>query len=152
MNTDTTATFAAAGFGLLTAHTVADHWAQTHHQAMTKGLHGRAGRIACATHVATYTAITASTVGLLWIVFSLPITPVGFVAGQAVSAVTHYWADRRFTLAALCDRLGKGDFYRLGVPRAGRDDNLTLGTGAYALDQSWHWFWLGVAAFITAIV
>ncbi|WP_316779686.1 hypothetical protein [Streptomyces sasae] len=26
----------------------------------------------------------------------------------------------------------------------------TLGTGAYSLDQSWHIFWLGVAAILVA--
>jgi hypothetical protein len=74
------------------------------------------------------------------------------VAGQLVSAVTHYWADRRTTLARLADALGKGGYYRLGAPRPGRDDNLSLGTGAYALDQSWHWLWLGVAATVTALM
>ncbi|MGH3921845.1 MAG: hypothetical protein ACRDTT_03035 [Pseudonocardiaceae bacterium] len=46
----------------------------------------------------------------------------------------------------------KGDFYRLGVPRNGRDDNPSLGTGAYMLDQSWHYGWLGVAALVTAVL
>ena len=45
---------------------------------------------------------------------------------------------------------GKADFYRLGAPRDGRDDNPSLGTGAYALDQSWHYLWLFVAALIIA--
>lgn len=149
---DTAITFACVGLGLLVAHQVADHWVQTSHQAARKGLPGWPGRIACATHVATYTATTAAMVGFLWVVLDLDISPLGFVAGQLMSAVTHYWADRRFTLAGLCDRLGKGGFYRLGVSRPGRDDNPSLGTGAYALDQSWHWFWLGVAALVTAVM
>jgi hypothetical protein len=138
--------------GLLVAHNVADHWVQTTRQATDKSLPGWPGRRACARHVITYTATTAGTAGLLWLAFGLPITPLGFVAGQVVSAVTHYWADRRFTLARLCLRLGKDQFYRLGLPRSGRDDNPNLGTGAYALDQSWHWAWLGIAAFLTAII
>jgi hypothetical protein len=41
--------------------------------------------------------------------------------------------------------------------RAGDDgcvtwDNPSLGTGAYALDQSWHWFWLFIAALVTSLV
>lgn len=136
---------------LLVAHTVADHWVQTEEQARTKGLPGWAGRTACAAHVATYTATTAATMGALRAVLGLVITPRAFVAGQVFSAVTHYWADRRFPLARLYEATGKGDFYRLGAPRAGRDDNPSLGTGAYALDQSWHWAWLGVAALITAV-
>lgn len=171
-------TFAVALPSLLVSHHVADTWIQTHWQAQHKGLAGWPGRLACARHVATYTLTTAATVALLWWLFALPITPFGFVLGQAVSAATHYWADRRFTLQRLCERLGKGDFYRLGQPRklaawsgepnspseapvwlyaAGVDgpvswDNPSLGTGAYALDQSWHWTWLFVAALLTALV
>jgi hypothetical protein len=136
---------------LLVAHNVADHWAQTPHQALTKGLRSSAGRVACLAHVAVYTALTAGTVALLWVVLGLPISPAGFVVGQLVSAVTHYWADRGFTLVALAALVGKREFAALGAPRPGRDDNPTLGTGRYALDQSWHWLWLLVAALITAV-
>lgn len=145
-------TFAGVAVGLLIAHTVADHWVQTGHQANTKGQRTNAGRIACAGHVASYTAVTALAVLALRGVFQLDITWWGFAAGQLVSAVTHYWADRRFTLAWLASALGKTEFYVLGAPRAGRDDNPSLGTGAYALDQSWHWGWLGVAAVLTAVI
>lgn len=170
--------FAVVLPGLLVAHNVADHWVQTEAQAQRKGVPGRDGRIACAAHVATYTATTAATVGLLWAVLGLPISPVGFLAGQIVSAGTHYWADRSdrrgTTLAALAERIGKGGFYRLGQQRclvaftqraeqvqlytAGRPgdpvqwDAPTLGTGAYALDQSFHWAWLLVAALLTAVI
>ncbi|MGH9288440.1 MAG: transcriptional regulator [Acidimicrobiales bacterium] len=145
-------TFAAVGVGLYAAHRVADHWVQTGHQSLAKGQPGWSGRWACAKHVATYTLTTAGTVALLWVVLGLAITPLGFLLGQTISAVSHYWADRRFTLARLCERIGKGGFYRLGAPRAGRDDNPSLGTGAYALDQSWHYGWLFVAALLTAVV
>lgn len=166
--TSSAVTFAVLLPALLVAHNVADHWVQTSHQAGVKGQPGRPGRWACAAHVATYTAVTAAAVGLLWGAFDLSIHPAGFVVGQLLSAVTHYWADRRFTLARLCDRLGKGEFYNLGKPRdrtvtAGfvsieggmartPIDIPTLGTGAYALDQSWHWAWLGAAAFVTAVL
>lgn len=173
-------TFAVVAVGMLVAHQVADHWVQTTAQATRKGLPGWPGRLACARHVASYTTCTAATVVLLWVVFGLPISGWGFLAGQVVSAGTHYWADRRRTLARLADRLGKGEFYQLGAPRdvraqrytriTGQEvvslyttppgdrpeqipwDNPTLGTGAYALDQSWHWAWLGIAAFLTAVV
>lgn len=184
----TAVTFAVLLPSLLVAHHVADHWIQTDWQAKHKGDRDPwyVGRLACASHVATYTATTATAVALLWWLFALPITPLGFVLGQAVSAVTHYWADRRFTLQRLCERLGKGEFYRLGAPRGvhaatrrplaisegtftavvGRIvdvklvtadgqqaswDNPSLGTGSYALDQSWHWAWLFVAALVTAL-
>lgn len=145
-------TFAATLPALLVAHHVADHWVQTSHQAAMKGQRGAAGRLACGAHVASYTATTAAVVGLVWLVLGLPVTPAGFVAGQAVSAVTHYWADRRATLARLAARLGQSEFYRLGAPRPGRGDNPSLGTGAYQLDQAWHWAWLLAAALLTATV
>lgn len=144
-------TFAAVLPALLVAHNVADHWVQTGYQAGSKGTAGWPGRIACLAHVGTYTAVTAVTVALLWAVLGLAITPPGFLAGQALSALTHYWADRRTTLARLAELIGKGGFYRMGAPRTGRDDNPSLGTGAYALDQSWHWLWLGAAALLTAV-
>lgn len=144
--------FAAVLPTLLVAHNVADHWAQTDHQARRKGLLGAEGRRACAAHVATYTLVTAVAVAVTWAALGLSLTIGGFVAGQLISAVTHYWADRRFTLAGLCTRLGKSNFYQLGAPRPGRDDNPSLGTGAYALDQSFHWLWLFVAAFVTAVI
>mgnify|MGYP006136697057 CR=1 FL=1 len=145
-------TFAGVGVGLLVAHQVSDHWIQSEVQAALKGQRDWAGRFACARHVASYTAVTASTVLVLWGVFQLDITWWGFAVGQLVSAVTHYWADRRFTLAWLAAVMGKTQFFVLGAPRAGRDDNPSLGIGAYALDQSWHWGWLGVAAFLTAVL
>lgn len=143
--------FAVVLPALLVAHGVADHWFQASRQAACKGLPGWPGRRACAAHVATYTAVTAGVVALVWGVFSLPITPLGFVAGQLVSALTHYWADRRSPLRWLARRTGRAGFYALGAPRPGRDDNPSLGTGAYALDQSFHAGWLLVAALITAV-
>jgi len=171
-------TFAGVCVGLLVAHQVADHWVQTGGQAATKGRRDNAGRLACARHVASYTAVTTAAVLALWGAFQLNLSWVGFAAGQLVSAVTHYWADRRFTLARLCAATGKAGFYALGAPREHRVavdrvdrlelpdggytlsletdvvplDNPSLGTGAYALDQSWHWGWLGVAAFLTAVI
>lgn len=145
-------TFAVLLPALLVAHTVADHWVQTDGQAQGKGAPGWPGRIACGSHVASYTAVTAAVTAGLWAVFALPITPLGFVVGQLVSAITHYVADRRTPLAALAARLGLAGFYRLGAPRPGREDNPSLGTGAYALDQSWHHGWLLIAAGATALL
>lgn len=169
-------TFAVLLPALLVAHNVADHWVQTDYQAANKGLPGWPGRRACAAHVATYTWTTGLVAFCLWQAFDLPVSWWGFVAGQVVSAGSHYWADRRFTLARLADRLNLGGFYRLSAPREvtawtepineeehivtleirGADplgwDNPSLGTGAYALDQSWHWFWLLIAAGLTALL
>lgn len=145
--------FAVTLAALYAAHEVGDQWVQTHHQACTKGGRGeqqRAGQAACARHVASMTATKALMLGVTSAVTGTRL-PLGRTAvALAVDAASHYWADRRYTLAGLADRLGKGEYYRLGSPRPDRDDNLTIGTGAYALDQAWHAAWLWAAALIVA--
>lgn len=172
--------FATVFAGLYVAHGVADHWLQTSEQDRGKSLPGWEGRAACASHVLPYVALAALFVVGLQELFGLPLHWYWIGAGLVVSGATHYWADRRTTLARLCERLGKGDFYRLGAPReveaqryistTGREvvrlnsregsderpppiqwDNPTLGTGAYALDQWWHIFWTFAAALVMVI-
>ncbi|QLJ01518.1 DUF3307 domain-containing protein [Streptomyces sp. NEAU-sy36] len=150
--TDAAATFAAVFVALYVAHSVGDHWVQTSHQSLTKGRPGWVGRLADARHVATLT-LTKLTVLLVaaW-VLGLRLSVLGVVAGLTLDAITHWWADRRTTLARLAEVLGLGGFYRLGAPRAGHDDNPNLGTGAYALDQSFHHLWLLIAALVITTV
>ncbi|MFF7641513.1 DUF3307 domain-containing protein [Streptomyces canus] len=146
------ATFAAVFIALYVAHSVGDHWVQTSHQSAHKGRPGWAGRLADARHVATLTATKVVVLLPVAWLLDLRLSVLGTVLGLAVDALTHWWADRRSTLAWLARVTGKGEFYRLGAPRAGRDDNPHIGTGAYALDQSFHHLWLLVAALIIATV
>jgi hypothetical protein len=146
----TAATFAAVYVALFVAHQVADHWIQTQHQADCKGRPGWPGRIACAAHVASYTATAVVALNALHFGLGLPLNPWQVAAGLAVSAVTHYIADRRTPLRKLAELTGAGRFYALGIPRTGRDDNPSLGTGSYALDQSFHYLFLFVAALVIA--
>lgn len=133
-----TATFAAVFAALYAAHAVADHWIQTQHQANHKGAPGWRGRLACARHVATYTAAAlAALLALAWRC-GLDLSPAAVSAGLAVSAVTHYIADRRAPLRWMADRLRKDPAW------------LERGGGLYALDQSWHVGWLFVAALLIA--
>lgn len=141
--TSRAARFAATFAGLYAAHMVADHWVQTDQQACTKGKPGWDGRLACAQHVATYTAVAMLTAVGLNRALKLGLGWRGIAAGQAISAVTHYWADRRVPLERLADVTGHGDFYRRGEH---------LGRGSYALDQSWHIGCLAVAALVTAVL
>jgi hypothetical protein len=145
-----TATFAAVFVALYVAHQVADHWIQTQHQADCKGRPGWPGRIACAAHVATYTATAFGFLGVLNLATDADLSPGRVFLGLAVSAITHYIADRRTPLKRLAELAGAGRFYALGIPRAGRDDNPSLGTGSYALDQSFHYLFLFIAALIIA--
>jgi len=174
---DSAVTFAVVLPTLLVAHQVGDHWIQTSWQAENKGRQNSIGRLACAMHVASCTLTAIVLVVVAWQLFYLSINLIGLLLGQLVSAVTHYWAGRRFALELLCGWLGKGNFYRLGIPRevhatdktawpvvlragsvhaeGGREvpwGNPSPGTGAYALDQSWHLFWLFVSAVVTATI
>ena len=117
---------------------VADYWGQTNDQAETKGKPGRDGRAACARHVATLTATQALFLGLAATLSGERLQGRRVVAGLALNAATHYWADRRFTLEGLADRLeciGKGDYYRAG--------------GAPHLDQAFH---TGVCALAAMVI
>jgi len=152
--------FAASFATLYAAHMVADHWVQsdrsatrkgmTKDQARAAGLHPRAGQVACARHVASYTTVAALALALLAWRTGLDLDLAHVAAGLALSALTHYWADRRYTLRRLCRLVGKERFYLLGAPREGHDDNPSLGTGGYALDQSLHIAALFLAALLMA--
>ncbi|WP_308250879.1 DUF3307 domain-containing protein [Nonomuraea rhizosphaerae] len=133
-------TFSAVFCALLAAHQVGDHWVQTHNQACMKGDRTKAGQVACFTHVVWLIATKAVALRLLMTVTGLTLDPWWLAAGLTVDAFSHYWADRRYTLARFAELIGKGDFYRLGAGH--------LGSGAYALDQSWHVGWL----FITSLI
>lgn len=142
--------FAVSAAAMYAAHQVADHWAQTDHQAGHKGDPGEGGALACAAHVATYTAITAGSVMAASKALGVPVPSRALLAGQAIVAVSHYVMDRRPWGRAIMRAAGSGGFAALGAPREGRDDNPTFYTGAYALDQSWHIGWAAVAALVTA--
>ncbi|MDP4501121.1 DUF3307 domain-containing protein [Nonomuraea turcica] len=134
------ATFAAVFATLYVGHQVGDHWVQTHRQACGKSGPSRIGRALCAQHVLSLALTKVVALLALVAVTGLDIHPAYAVAGLTVDAVSHYWADRRTTLQALAERLGKADFYKLG--------NGHLGSGAYALDQSFHVLFLFIAALI----
>ncbi|MFF2074624.1 transcriptional regulator [Kitasatospora sp. NPDC058162] len=158
------ARFAASYALLRAAGDVADHFVQTCHQAATKGHHDHnpgqssaAGRRACAAHVATYTATQAAVLLAGTRLLGVRLRPAPVTAALALSAVTHYVADRREPLRRLADAVGIGDFYALGTPghpaypttRNGKYAP-TLGTGAYALDQAWHHAFETIAALIAS--
>lgn len=140
---------------LFAAHQAGDYWVQTGAQACGKGLPGWAGRLACARHVAAMTACKAGALGVLHATGRRVSWKRAAVA-LAADAGSHYWADRRVTLERAVGWLGatvspgKGEFYRMGAPRPGRDDNPCLGAGAHALDQAFHVACLWVASLAAA--
>ncbi|MFJ1753862.1 hypothetical protein [Kitasatospora sp. NPDC088134] len=148
MLSDRAARFAAAYALLRAAADVADHWIQTDHQARTKGQHdhnegqsSRAGRTACAAHVAAYTATQAAVLVAGSRLLGVRLRPGPVAAGLALSALTHYVADRREPLRRLADATGKGAFVRLA------DHGMN---GAYALDQAFHHAFETAAAVIVS--
>ena len=141
--------FAAVFAALYVAHQVADHWVQTDHQAAHKGDPGWPGRLSCAAHVTTYTLTGLFCLTWLMAATGLRVDSAHLIAGLLISGVSHYVADRRTPLRNLAALFGASRFYALGAPRPGRDDNPTLG-GAYALDQSFHMFFLFAAALMIA--
>jgi hypothetical protein len=164
-------TFAGIGLALYAAHHVGDYWVQTDHQAAHKGAAGHEGVKACAAHVGTYVATQAVFLMLAFAVTGERVPWYLALVGFFVSGLTHYAADRRefgiiFRLARLIT--GKDRFLLLGVPRPpvahhlhgmrtaeGEEcvititDNPSLGTGAWALDQSWH---IALGVFLPALI
>lgn len=138
----------AAVYGLLTAaHEVGDHWVQRDVEAVAKGKPGPAGARACAVHVATYTASQGLALLAGQQLLGLRLAPRRAAAALAVSAVTHYIADRQGGHWA--DRHPRG-LVRLAAV-TGHAGWLERDPGAgYLLDQSWHKGWIGVAALIAA--
>ncbi|MEV7217908.1 hypothetical protein AB0O31_33040 [Kitasatospora cineracea] len=114
----------------------ATNWVQTHRQALTKGQHDHnpgqssaAGRAACAAHVVTYTATQAAVLLVGARVLGIHLRPGRVAAALALSAATHYIADRREPLRHAAEAIGKGEYYALA------DFGMN---GAYALDQATH--------------
>ncbi|MDF4254710.1 transcriptional regulator [Streptomyces sp. WMMB303] len=150
-DTSPAAVFAAVFVALYIGHSLGDHWVQSSCQAASKGQPGWKGRLACARHVLGLTATKGAVLAPVVLALELPLAPVGLVVGLSLDAASHYWADRRTTLARLASRCGTPDHPAAPATAAGKPA-AHLGTGAYALDQSWHTLWLGITALtITAI-
>lgn len=130
---------------LSASHEVADHWVQVDSQATAKGNPGRDGAVACAKHVATYTATQAAALLAADRILDLGLNWKRAATGLAISAVTHYVADRQ------------GGHWRDEQPRGvvrlaaatGHAGWLQRDPGAgYLMDQSWHKGWIAVAAIV----
>ena len=135
----TPATFAAVAVTIYAAHQVGDYWVQTSDQAARKGLPGWEGRLACADHVGTYTLTLFGFLAAADLWAGLDLAQPWLLTGLGLSAVTHYFSDRRKPLERLASRLGKSGFCRAGDG---------LATGASLLDQAWHWAWLFASALV----
>ncbi|MGW1267563.1 hypothetical protein [Streptomyces sp. NPDC002491] len=143
----TAARFAATYAALTAAHEVADHWIQLDDQAVHKGNPGRDGAIACAQHVISYTATQALALAAVQRATGMRLSWRRAVLGLAISATTHYIADRQ------------GGHWRDDQPQGvvrlavatGHAGWLTRDPNAgYLMDQAWHKGWIGLAALVAA--
>ena len=152
MNVEGAVAFAALFAALYTGHTVGDHWVQTSCQAIHKAAPTRAGQLACLRHVVTLTVTKLVLATAVVFAFHVKLNLWQVVAAILVDAGSHYWADRRVTLERLARRrwVGKGEFYDQGTDLVNAEGKVRphIGTGRYALDQSWHVLWLFVAALV----
>lgn len=134
---------AAVCAALTASHEVGDHWIQRDREATAKGAPGIEGVRACALHVATYTATQAAALLAADRLLGLGLSWRRATAGLAISAATHYLADRQ------------GGHWRDEDPHGvvklaastGHAGWLQRDPGAgYLMDQSWHKGWIAVAA------
>lgn len=149
---------------LYAGHQFADHWVQTHDEALAKGAPTLLGRLYCLAHVSSLTITKAAFLALAYAATGTwpPIWAAGLVL--VLDGASHYWADRaafhpgkegrRVTLEALAHRMGKTAFWNLGKTAVDADGKpaASLGTGAYALDQSFHVACLFLAALLLEVL
>lgn len=140
--------FAVTYAALTAAHEIGDYWIQHDRDAVRKGHPTPDGRTACARHVASYTATQALALAATARYLGLRLSPARAALGLAVSALTHYAADR-------C----AGHWHESGpdAPRLVRYAHRRHGgwlerdRGAGPLmDQAWHKGWIAVAAAVAS--
>ncbi|MFC8332784.1 hypothetical protein [Streptomyces olivaceus] len=149
MTASSAATYATAYAVLTAAHEAGDYLIQRDDDARDKGKHGHLGRAACARHVASYTttqalALLAADRGL-----DLRLNWRRAAAGLALSAATHYLADRCATHWA--DDTPAAPLLVRAAHAAGKGTWLQRDPAAGALlDQAWHKTCIALAAAVTA--
>lgn len=141
--------FAATCAVLTAAHEVGDYLIQRDGDATAKGGPGRAGRAACARHVASYTLTQAAALAAADATLRLRLRPGRAAAGLALSAITHYAADR--CAGHWADTSETAPTLVRFAHRHGKRKWLTRDPNAGALiDQAWHKGWIALAAAIAA--
>ncbi|MFJ9799877.1 hypothetical protein [Streptomyces sp. NPDC101145] len=141
---------AAVAYAAFTAaHEVADFWVQRDVDAVAKGKPGREGATACARHVASYAATQALAVAAANRCLGLGLDWRRAAAGLAVSAITHYLADR--SAGHWPTNTADTPLVARLAHRAGKTQWLARDPGApMHMDQAWHKGWIAVAAVICA--
>lgn len=145
----TAAVFAAAYAALTAAHEVGDYIVQDNEDAIHKGNPGHAGRAACARHVASYTLTQGLALAAADRALDLRLNWTRAAFGLALSAATHYAADR--CAGHWPDTSDQAPALVRAAHRIGKTGWLTNDRRAGALlDQAWHKGWIGIAAAVAA--
>lgn len=148
MSTSTAAAYAAVHAALTAAHEAGDYFVQRDADARDKGKHGHTGRAACLRHVTSYTATQALALLAADRGFHLRLNWKRAAAGLALSAATHYVADRcagRWATAG-----PDAPLLVRAAHAAGKAEWLERDPGAGPLlDQAWHKTCVGLAAAVT---
>ncbi|MGC4947768.1 hypothetical protein ACLQ2N_16425 [Streptomyces sp. DT224] len=147
--TSTAARFAAAYAVLTAAHEVGDYLVQLNTDADAKGKRGPEGVAACLRHVTSYTATQALALYAADRYLGLGLSWRRAAAGLALSAVTHYAADR--CAGHWADDSDDAPLLVRAAHKAGKSGWLIKDPRAGALlDQAWHKGWIGLAAAVVA--
>jgi hypothetical protein len=143
------AKFAAAYAALTAAHEAGDYFVQRDADAVAKGHPGPEGAAACSRHCLTYTAAQAAALAAANRYFGLGLDRRRAAAGLALSALTHYVADR---CAGHWATTGPtAPLLVRAVHATGKQTWLTRAPEAGALvDQAWHKVWVTLAAAVAA--
>lgn len=147
--TTSAAAYAAVAYALLAAHEAGDYLIQRDADARDKGKPGRRGRAACARHVSSYAATQAVALLAADRCLRLRLSWRRAAAGLALSAATHYLADR---CAGHWHETDSGaPLLVRAAHAAGKRDWLTRDPGAGPLlDQAWHKTCIALAAAMAA--
>lgn len=143
------ARFAAAYAALTAAHEAGDYLVQRDADAVAKGRPGPGGAAVCGRHVLTYTATQAAALWAADRYLGLGLDRRRAVAGLALSAVTHYVADR--CAGHWADTTPDAPLLVRAVHAAGKRSWVTRAPEAGPLvDQAWHKTWVALAAVVAA--
>ncbi|MGW6416326.1 hypothetical protein [Streptomyces sp. NPDC055055] len=140
----------AATYALLTgAHEVGDYIIQSDADAKAKGTPGREGAAACLRHVSTYTLTQAAALLAANRYLGLGLRPGRMTAALALSAATHYAADR--CAGHWADTTDQAPALVRAAHAIGKTGWLTADPKAGALlDQAWHKGCITLAAAVAA--
>lgn len=139
----------AAYAALLAGHDIGDYFIQRDTDAKAKGKAGPEGAAACARHVASYTTVQALALYGANRYLRLGIGWRRAAAGLALSAGTHYLADR--CAGHWADTGPAAPILVRALHAAGKQEWLTRDPSAGPLvDQAWHRAWIAVAAAVAA--